>query len=191
MDKLDKILEILVEHTKRFDRLDERMDKIEQRLDVLEQRFDVLEKRFDDLEQRFNDFKQQTEERFDALEKRFDVLEQRFDALEKRFNELEQKFDILAKRLDELEQKFNNLKQQTEEMFNGLHRSIIIIEDKVSNEIPALFDDNGFQQDHLERNDKDIKQLQNITENHAIRIISLELGSKDLSKQLQNLKSNN
>lgn len=180
MDKLDKILEILVEHTKRFDRLDERMDKIEQRLDVLEQRFDALEKRFDNLEQRF-----------DALEKRFNELEQKFDILVKRLDELEQKFNILAKRLDKLEQKFNDFKQQTEEMFNGLHRSIIIIEDKVSNEIPALFDDNGFQQDHLERNDKDIKQLQNITENHAIRIISLELGSKDLSKQLQNLKSNN
>ena len=75
--------------------------------------------------------------------------------------------------------------------FEDMHRSIILIEDDVHNKIPALMDAHGFHQDHLERHDKEIEDLQKLTENHSIRIISLEDDIKEHTKQLEHISSTN
>ena len=44
-------------------------------------------------------------------------------------------------------------------------------------------------QEHLEKNDKNLEDVQTILEDHSIRLISLEIDSKEHTKQLENLSS--
>ena len=82
-DKLNKILEEVININSRFDNLENRFDNLENRFDNLENRFDNLENRFDNLENKFDNL----ENRFDNLENRFDNLENRFDNLESQTKE--------------------------------------------------------------------------------------------------------
>jgi len=96
----------------------------------------------------------------------------------KKFSEHDNNFDGIYKRLDNIDK-----------TLESINKALIIIEDDTHNKIPALFDAHYANKDHLERNDKAIEDLQEKSENHAIRIISLEMDSKHYSKQLEKLTS--
>ena len=98
---------------------------------------------------------------------------------------MDKKFDDVYRRLDNIDKRFDDVYKK----FDDMHRSILLIEDEVHNKIPALFDAHGFHQDHLEKHDEEIEDLQNKTENHSLRIISLEDESKEHSRQLEKLST--
>ena len=90
-----------------------------------------------------------------------------------------------TERIDKLTQKLNVLGEKVDNM----HQSLILLENDFSDKSTALFDGHTINQEHLERNDKTIEDLQAISENHSIRLISLEIDSKEHTKQLENLSS--
>ena len=66
-DKLNKILEEVININSRFDNLENRFDNLENKFDNLENRFDNLENRFDNLENRFDNLESQTKENTEML----------------------------------------------------------------------------------------------------------------------------
>lgn len=96
----------------------------------------------------------------------------------KKLSEHDNNFDGIYKHLDNIDK-----------TLDSINKALVIIEDDTHNKIPALFDAHYANKDHLERNDKAIEDLQEKSENHAIRIISPEMDSRHYSKQLNKLTS--
>lgn len=91
----------------------------------------------------------------------------------------------LTKRVSCIEEKLDRM----EEKMDSMHQSIIHLEVDFSDKSSVLFDGHTIHQEHLERNDKDIESLQVTTHSHSERLISLELDSKEHTKQLESLSS--
>ena len=145
------------------ERIFEELKSISQKLGVNNDRFDTLENRFDTLENRF-----------DTLEQRFDNLEQRFDNLEQRFDNLEQRFDNLEQRFDNLEQRMDKKFDEIDHRLDVLTRSVVLIENRITTEIPTLFDAYTSQHDKQTMHQNDINSLNRKVEDHDIRISILE-----------------
>lgn len=79
----------------------------------------------------------------------------------------------LNKTVDELNKKVEKI-----------DKSVIIIEDKVSNEIPALFDGYSFNYELQKEDQKRINSLEKQIFNHSIRISNLEIAQKRHSKKI-------
>lgn len=120
------------------------------------------------------------------MNKEDEILKQ-VNEISKTLNEHTKILNKHSRKLEEHDAMFKKIIETLESM----HKSILLIEDDVHNKIPALFDAHDFHQDHLEKNDKEIENLQSITENHSLRIISLEQDSKEHSKQLKSLSTAN
>ncbi len=150
MTKEDQILEILQEHTKKFDAFQGQFDSLENKVDTLQGRFDSLESKVDTLQGQFN-----------SLENKVDTLQGRFDSLEN-------KVDILQGRFDSLENKVTNINE-----------TVIVPENEFKDKTSALFDVHAMNQEHLERNDNNLEDVQATLEDHSVRLISLEIDSKE------------
>ena len=101
-------------------------------------------------------------------------FDKRFDALEKRMDALEKRMDAIEERMDNLEKQFNEFHEDILERIDNLHGSVVILENKVMSEFPALFETfelNKKLQD--DRNEK-VAYLSKKTEEHSIRISALE-----------------
>ena len=61
-----------------------------------------------------------------------------------------------------------------ENRIDSIEKYLIIIEDAVTNRIPALFDKTSWQDDRFDRDEGRIKKLEEVTEYHSLRITSLE-----------------
>ena len=79
----------------------------------------------------------------------------------------------LNKTVDELNKKVEKI-----------DKSVIIIEDKVSNGIPALFDGYSFNYELQKEDQKRINSLEKQIFNHSIRISNLEIAQKRHSKKI-------
>jgi len=89
-------------------------------------------------------------------------------------------------------EQLNNLTKRVssmEEKIDSIHQSIILLENDFSNKSSVLFDEHIIHQEHLEKNDKDIENLQVTTHSHSNRLISLEIDSKKHTMQLESLSS--
>ena len=92
-----------------------------------------------------------------------------------------------SKKLEDHDSMFKKINETLESM----HRSILLIEDDVHNKLPALLDGHGFHQDHLEKHDQEIEDLQALTEEHSLKLIVLNDIANEHSEQLKHLSSAN
>ena len=114
---------------------------------------DIVIEQLTSLNNNLTEFKQQTNQRFEKIDQRFEKIDQRFE---------------------EVDQRFENLEQEFTKQISKLNRSIVLLEDKVSTEIPALFDGYKLNRELLEDRDEKISYLTIKTEENSIRISALE-----------------
>ena len=70
-----------------------------------------------------------------------------------------------------------------------MQRTLLIVEDAVTNKIPALFDGYKMHQEKQEELEERVDTLENSSEKHSIRISVLESVTSENSKQLAHLLS--
>lgn len=114
------------------------------------------------------------EEKFDTLNSRMDSLESKMDSLELKMNSLEVRMDSFEFRMDSMEQSINQKIQNIENDIQVLKKSVILIENKVTTEIPALFDAYSMHQQLQECEHTNIVSLNKKVEEHDIRLSCLE-----------------
>lgn len=110
--------------------------------------------------------------------KKLNALEEKFNALEEKISVLEEKFNSLVLRVSTLEEKVDNI-----------HQSLILLENDFHDKSSILFDEYSGNKEHLEQNEKDIKDLKTVLAEHSVKLISLEVDSKKHTKQLKSLSS--
>ena len=101
--------------------------------------------------------------KFDKIDERFNEIDKKFDKIDERFKEIDKKFDKIDERFNEIDDKFDNLRD-----------SVVLLENKVLSEFPALFEafevNRKLQEDEHEK----IAYLCEKIEEHSIRITALE-----------------
>ena len=127
-------------------------EKIFQELNSINMKLDEHSQKLDEHGQKLD----KHDEKFDAIDKRFDQIDQRFEQVDQRFEQVDQRFDEIMHILDVMKS------------------SIILIEQKVSVEIPTLFDAYSGQHEKQTMHQNDINSLNRKVENHDIRISILE-----------------
>lgn len=110
------------------------------------------------------DFEEKVLKKLSELDKKVS----RIDAIEEKVSEI-----------DSIKEKLDNLSDEVE----TIKRSVIIIEDKVSNEIPALFDGYTSNYDLQEEAEKRITFLEQENFYNSIRISNLEIATEKHSKK--------
>ena len=91
------------------------------------------------------------------------------------------KFDEIDKRFEAVDKRFEDMQKHTDERFDkvmtmleSLRRSVVLIEQKVTVDIPALFDGYTAHQEIQERQQGEINSLNQKVDMHDIRISILE-----------------
>ena len=114
------------------------------------------------------------EERLNSHDKKFDAIDKRFDAVDKKIDAVNQKvdtqFDLIGAKFDEVDGKLDKITSVLE----SLCHSVALIEEKMTFDIPALFDGYSMQHKVLESQRKELYPLINKVDNHDIRISILE-----------------
>ena len=118
-------------------------------------------------------------------DEKFEELDKRLDRVEERLDEHDKRFDNHENRLNSIE---NILNEHTKDI-ESIKRSLAIIEDAVTNKIPALFDAIQSNMEKHEEFDNRITKLENISDTNSLKISILEDTSKIHSKQLAKLSS--
>lgn len=114
------------------------------------------------------------EEKFDTLNSKVDILGFRMNSLESRMDSFELKLTSFESRMDSMEQSINQKIQNIENDVQSLKKSVILIENQVTTEIPALFDVYSMQQEMQECEHTNIVSLNKKVEEHDIRLSCLE-----------------
>ncbi len=104
---------------------------------------------------------------------------------EEHLKDCDEHFIQIDKKLKEHDKRFERI----EEMIRDLQRSMLIIEDAVTNKIPALFDGYAMHQEKQEQLEERVNNLENFSETNSIRISALETITSENSKQLAQLLS--
>ena len=125
------------------------------------------------------------DEHFIQIDKKLKEHDEHFERIEAKLKEHDEHFERIDAKLQEHDEHFERI----EEMIKDLQRSILIIEDAVTNKIPALFDGYAMHQEKQEQLETRVDNLENISEKHSIRISSLETTTSENSKQLAHLLS--
>lgn len=112
------------------------------------------------------------------------TMEEKIDWLMNAFMGMQDKFDVLVEKVEKLEEDVKELKEDVKELkarvaalekdHESINRTLILIEDDTSNKIPALFDGYSFHQQHIEEDEKRLDVLENVVDEHSIRISALE-----------------
>ena len=132
-------------------------------LKKLEQ-LNVLTIKVENLSEELKEFK--TEQRaFNAKQEAFNAKQEVFNTKQEELNKR------ILKRLDTIE------------------RNVVIIEDRVSNEIPALFDADKTRCQKQTQFENTLDNLDKKTEEHSVRILALEYTSEKHEGQLKGLVS--
>ena len=93
-----------------------------------------------------------------------------FEKINERFEKIDERFDKIDEKLDEHTKKLN---EHTEQI-NSLHESVILIENKVMSDFPALFEAFELHQEmHKDYDDKN-SYLSSKVEENSMRISVLE-----------------
>jgi len=108
--------------------------------------------------------------RLDNHDKKFDAIDKKFDAIDKRFEIVDKQFDAIGAKFDEVDSKLDNITTVLE----SVQRSVVLMEQKLTVDIPALFDGYTAHQEIQERQKGEINSLNKKVENHDIRISILE-----------------
>ena len=100
----------------------------------------------------------------------FEDIDRRFESIDKRFESIDKRFESMDERFDKVEQ---ILEKHTEQI-NNLHESVIVIENKVMTEFPALFEAFELHQEMHKDYDEKNAYLSSKTEENSMRISVLE-----------------
>ena len=111
--------------------------------------------------------------------KEFKTEQRAFNAKQEEFNE---------KQLD-FNEKQEELNKKILERLSSVEKNVLIIEDRVSNDIPALFYANETRYQKQTQFETNLNSLDKKTENHSIRILALEHTSEKHEEKLKNLVS--
>ena len=109
-------------------------------------------------------------ERLDNHDKKFDAIDKKFDAIDKRFENVDRQFDAIGAKFDEVDNKLDNITT----ILESVQRSVVLMEQKLTVDIPALFDGYTAHQEIQERQQGEINSLNKKVDNHDIRISILE-----------------
>ena len=128
-------------------------------------------------------------EQLDTLSEEQKNIVQKLDTLSEEFNQFrEEQRDFNAKQ-KEFNAKQEQLNKRILKRLDNIERNVLIIEDRVSNEIPALFDLEKTREQKQTRFETDLDSLDRKTENHSIRILALEHISEKHEEKFKNLVS--
>lgn len=95
-----------------------------------------------------------------------EIMEQ----MKKGFMEMNQKFEEVNKKFEEVNQRLD----EHDRKFEEIQRALIVIEDKVANEIPALFDGYNANNEHYEMLEKRVSELEEKENLNSVKISILE-----------------
>lgn len=130
--------------------------------------------------------------RFEERDKRHAEIMHKLEENEKRHAEIMHRFEENDKRHrkhGDFEQEIRQKFKEHDEILADLKRSTLIIEEYVTNRIPALFDAYSLNQEQHDRIDEKFDNLEKVTDTHSLKISILEENSKNHSKQLAKLIS--
>lgn len=122
------------------------------------------------------DFEEKVLKKLSELDKKVS----RIDVIEEKLSEIDEVKGKVS-RIDAIEDKLDKLDDKVER----INKSVIIIEDKVSNEIPALFDGYASNYDLQKEAEKRITSLEQENFYNSIRISNLEIATKKRSKKIK------
>lgn len=115
-----------------------------------------------------NSIIEQMNKGFAEVNQKFTEMNQKFET---RFAEMDQKFEA---RFAEMDQKFEARFAEHDKKFEEIQRTLVIIEDKISNEIPALFDGYNANNEHYEMLEKRVSELEEKENLNSLKISILE-----------------
>ena len=128
----------------------------------------------------------------DTNSNRLDNLTNKVDLLTTRVDDNSKKIDILTTRVDDNSKKLDEhtriLNEHTEDL-QSIKRTLTIIEDAVTNKIPALFNAHQANQEKHEEFDNRITNVENVSSTNSLKISILEDSSKMHSMKLTKLLS--
>lgn len=173
-------------------------EKVLEKLGHIDNRLDKIERTQDDTFEHLRNFElfailklQEHDERFNKIDQKFEEVDQRFKEIDQRFEQIDQRFEKIDQRFEEIDQSFKEVDQSFKKINQTLKRhevemekmsqdmqvtkeAVILMEQKISVEIPALFDGYSMHQEKQERQDNEINSLNVKVENHDVRISCLE-----------------
>ena len=181
LDKIERTQDDTFEHLRNFELFailklqehDERFNKIDQKFEEVDQRFKEIDQRFEQIDQRF----EQIDQRFEEVGQRFKEIDQRFEEVDQRFEKFDQNFKEVNKSFKEINQTLKRHEVEIKKMSQDMQvtkEAVILMEQKISLEIPALFDGYSMHQEKQERQDDEINSLNLKVEKHDARISYLE-----------------
>ena len=181
LDKIERTQDDTFEHLRNFELFailklqehDERFNKIDQKFEEVDQRFKEISQRFEKIDQRFKEIGQ----RFEKIDQRFEKIDQRFEEVDQRFEKFDQNFKEVNKSFKEINQTLKRHEVEIKKMSQDMQvtkEAVILMEQKISVEIPALFDGYSMHQEKQERQDDEINSLNLKVEKHDARISYLE-----------------
>lgn len=154
------------------------------KLGNIDQRLDKIERTQDDTFEHLKNFERFAILKFQEHDERFNKIDRKFEKVDQRFEEINQKFEEVDQRFKEIDQSFKEINQTLERHEVEIKKmsldmqvtkeAVILMEQKISVEIPALFDGYSMHQEKQERQDDEINSLNLKVENHDARISYLE-----------------
>lgn len=118
-----------------------------------------------------NEFKNEVREQLNEFREKFAEIDNRFDKVENRLDKVENRLDSI------------------ESILLSLQRSMLIMEDYMKNNIPALFDGYSLNQDQHNEFKRKINNLEKDTDSNSLKISILEDTTKVHSSILESLQS--
>lgn len=142
------------------------------------EQLDVLTIKVENLTEELKEFKTE-QEAFNASQLEFNEKQEEFNAKQEEFNEKQEEFNVK-------QEEFN---KRILKRLDTIERNVVIIEDRVSNEIPALFDADKTRYQKQSQFETTLDSLDKKTEEHSVRILALEYTSEKHEGQLKDLVS--
>ena len=164
------------------------LNKHEEHLKDCDEHFIQIDKKLKEHDNHFERIEAKLKEHddhFERIEAKLKEHDDHFERIEAKLKEHDERFERIEAKLKEHDERFERI----EEMIRGLQRSMLIIEDAVTNKIPALFDGYAMHQEKQEQLEERVNNLENFSETNSIRISALETITSEDSKQLAQLLS--
>lgn len=160
LDKIERTQDDTFEHLRNFELF--AILKLQEH----DERFNKIDQKFEEVDQRFKEIDQ----RFEQIDQRFEGIDQRFEKINQSFKEVSQSFKEINQTLKRHEVEMEKMSQDMQ----VTKEAVILMEQKISVEIPALFDGYSMDQEKQERQNNEINSLNVKVENHDVRISCLE-----------------
>ena len=163
----------------KLDQNQENFEKVFAKLEEHDKEFKKINARLDEHDKEFK----KINARLDEHDKEFKKINARLDAHDRRFEEIDNNFVDIAENFKLINLKLSDHDKQFKEIKNCL----LVLEDKITNELPALFD--GFSANVEKSTVVEFKQkaIEQKVELDSLRISSLEDISKQHSEQISKL----